>query len=58
MVEIPLRQGPHSSTFYQRTGDWLPWGSVFLCILIGVMQVSGRWPEVKKDSESDTVQAK
>jgi len=58
VVEIPLRRGPRSPTFYQRYGDWLPWGAVFVCILIGVMQVKGRWFEVKKDSESDANRAK
>ena len=32
VVTVPLRRGPHGLTFYQRTGDWLAWGAVVICL--------------------------
>jgi len=32
VVTVPIRRGPHGLTFYQRTGDWLAWGAVVVCL--------------------------
>jgi apolipoprotein N-acyltransferase len=32
MVTVPIRKGPHAATFYQHTGDWLPWGAVLASV--------------------------
>ena len=32
VVTVPIRRGPHAPTFYQRTGDWLGWGAVVVCL--------------------------
>ena len=48
VVDVPLREGPHALTFYQRTGDWLSWGCVLGCVGFGIR----RWREMKKDSAS------
>ena len=42
IVSIPLRKGPRALTFYQRTGDWLPWGTVLACgVLIFLRRKNG-----------------
>ena len=58
VVEIPLRQGPHSPTFYQRYGDWLSWGAVTVCMCVVLLWRLGKWPRIKKDSELDGDPAK
>ena len=54
MVTVPIRKGPHAATFYQRTGDWLPWGSVLASVGFLTACVWRR----KKDSESAAVEDK
>ena len=58
LVEIPLRQGPHSPTFYQRYGDWLSWSAVLVCVCVVLLWMLGKGPLIKKDSELDGDPAK
>ena len=53
-VSVPLREGQRTPTFYQRTGDWLPWAAVLAFVLL-----LGRcWLRRKKDSAEDAEPAK
>ena len=51
MIEVPLREGPHSPTFYQRTGDWVSWGSVFVCGVLALLRIKYSAGDEKNDSE-------
>ena len=51
MIEVPLREGPHPPTFYQRTGDWVSWGAVFVCGVLALLRMKYSAGEEKNDSE-------
>ena len=53
-VSVPLREGQRTPTFYQRTGDWLPWGAVVACVVL----LGRQWLKRKKDSAEDAEPAK
>jgi apolipoprotein N-acyltransferase len=58
MVKVPIREGPHSLTFYQLTGDWLSWGAVFVCVVLALARTCGLGADEKNGSELEGDPAK